>query len=128
MKSVFHVWRGIGLPPQATEVRLILGEQQFWMAFAIQRQIAELTVRGPDGSFCHPTQQGLDSPLLPRPSVAKPECRKQMKVRPLWPTVVNGDSDQDVFGVCFGVFGKHIEIAVAIKNPGVEEFVLKFFP
>ena len=51
-----------------------------------------------------------------------------MKLCRLGTAVVNCDSDENVFGICLGVFDKHIEIAVVIKYASVEQFVFEFFP
>ena len=63
---------------------------------------------------------------FPGPGVSVPECRQQIEMCCLIAAVVNCDSDQDVVGRTLGVFNEDIEIAIAIEDPRVGQFVLKF--
>jgi hypothetical protein len=38
------------------------------------------------------------------------------------------DFDQHVLGIPFGIFDKNIEIAVVVKNAGIQKFVFQFVP
>ena len=51
-----------------------------------------------------------------------------MKFRSLRAPVVNGDADEYVFRIGLRILDKHIEIPVAIKRSGIEEFVLHLLP
>ena len=62
--------------------------------------------------------------VSPRPGIAEPERREQMDRGRFRTAVMNGDLDQNVFGIGLGVFDKHIEVAVVVEDAGVEKFVL----
>ena len=63
-----------------------------------------------------------------RPVVAEPERWKQMQIGRLRSAVGGSDFHQDVIRTGFGVFDKHVEIAVLIEDPRVQEFILHLLP
>ena len=50
-----------------------------------------------------------------------------MQRRRLRSTIVNGDLNQQIFGIALGILDKHIEVSIFVKDAGVEQFVLHFF-
>ena len=46
-----------------------------------------------------------------------------MNLRRLGAAVVYCDLDKQIFGRSFGVFDKHIEVAIIIENAGINQFV-----
>ena len=61
----------------------------------------------------------------PRPHIAKPDGRQQVQRRRIGPAVVDRDSHEHVFGRRLGVFHEHVEVAVVIEDPGVEQLVFE---
>jgi len=51
-----------------------------------------------------------------------------MQLRGLRTPVVDRDFDQKVLWIGLGIFDEHVEIAVGVKHPRIEQFVLKLFP
>ena len=64
----------------------------------------------------------------PTPGVAKPQRRQQVQPRRLGAAVGHGDADQDVVRPGLGVFGQHVEVAVAVEDAGVDQFELRLVP
>ena len=59
------------------------------------------------------------------PGVAIPERRQQVQRRGVGAVVGRADFDQHILGTFLGVFDEHVEIAVFVEDPGVEQFVLQ---
>ena len=94
----------------------------------VQRPLAEIVVRhrirrgvGRDLANLHAR---LGDVVAPRPGVAKPQRREQVERRRVWAAVVGGDQHQDVVGGRLGVLHDHVEVAVVVEDPGVEQLVL----
>src|SRR6478736_2848990 len=66
--------------------------------------------------------------LAPRPAIAKPQRRQQMQLRRFRPAIMDADLDEDVLGRFLGVFHEHVEVAILVKDAGLQEFILKFVP
>ena len=49
-----------------------------------------------------------------------------MQGRRLRPAIGQGDLDQHVAGCSLGVFDEHVEIAVFVKDAGIEQFIFRF--
>src|SRR5581483_3812493 len=62
------------------------------------------------------------------PGVAEPERGQQVERRLVGTAVHGGDPDQDVVGGCLGVLDDHVEVAVAVEDPGVGQLVLRLLP
>src|SRR5271156_950841 len=65
-------------------------------------------------------------PRGPRPSVSKPQMRKNMQDRILGAAIESLDAYTDVLGVGFGILDEDIEIPVVVENAGIEQ--LEFRP
>jgi hypothetical protein len=70
----------------------------------------------------------LRHPLLPRPGVPEPERRKEIEPGGFWPTVVDGDADEDVVRTLLCVLEEDVEVPVFVEDPGVEQLVLELLP
>ena len=58
----------------------------------------------------------------PGPGVAKPKRREHMQRRGLIATIGDGDADEEVVGVGFGVFEGDVEVAAVVEDAGVGDF------
>src|SRR5262249_54911972 len=68
------------------------------------------------------TQTGAIVVTTPGPGIAEPNRGKETQIRFVRPAVDGGDFDEDVFRTRFGILRKHIEIAIAVEHPRVEQF------
>ena len=60
----------------------------------------------------------------PVPGVAKPQGRQHVDRRPLGPAIGDGDPDEDVLGRRLRVLDAHVEVAIAVQHPRVDELEL----
>src|SRR5262245_16548004 len=81
MECILHERSRIRLPPQSRGVGLILSEQEFWIALAIQGSVTKFLMGGLDRSLFQQSKCRLRSILFPRPCVPKPQRRENMKFR-----------------------------------------------
>ena len=68
-------------------------------------------------------QRGLDATGHPRPGIAVPQGRQQVQPCGLRSPVVHGESNEDVFGRGFRVLDAHVEVAIIVEHPGVDELI-----
>jgi len=61
---------------------------------------------------------------IPRPRVAEPDCRHEVERRGFRSHVRRAKAHQDLFGCRLRVHDLHVEEAVVIEGPGVEQLVL----
>ena len=61
----------------------------------------------------------------PRPCVTEPECRKHVQGRRVGAAVVHGHLDEDVIRRSLGVLHEHVEVAILVEDPGVDQLVLE---
>ena len=61
----------------------------------------------------------------PGPGVAEPEGGQEGDGGRDWAAVVDGDTDENVVGVRFGVFGENVEVTGVVEDAGVGEFELR---
>src|SRR3984957_15219975 len=66
--------------------------------------------------------------IAPIPTIAEPDRGQQMKRSRLGAAVEGGDFDQNIFGLGFRVFDKHIEVTVFVENSSVDQFVFGILP
>src|SRR5665811_885037 len=59
----------------------------------------------------------------PRPGVAKPEGRQQMKRRGVRSPVCGADSNQDVLRARFSVLHRDVEVAILGEDTGIEQLI-----
>jgi hypothetical protein len=128
VERILDVGRSARLAPETLRVALILGEQQLRTALAAQPVLAQCMVGGLNGTRRHLTEGRLAIVLDPGPGVPEPERRQQAKPGRFHPTIVHGDSNEQVFRTFFGVFHEYVEIAVFVKHAGVEELILELLP
>ena len=67
-------------------------------------------------------------PGSPRPGVAIPQCRQHMKRRRVGAAIRDRYANHDVVRTGLGIFGAHIEVAVFIKDAGVDQLELRLVP
>ncbi|OPY88293.1 MAG: hypothetical protein A4E72_01355 [Syntrophus sp. PtaU1.Bin208] len=63
-----------------------------------------------------------------RPVITEPERRQQVQFRPFRSPVGGSNTHQDVFRIGFGILHKDVEIAVFVKDAGIEQLILHFLP
>src|ERR1700756_2107219 len=112
------------LSPKAVDIRFVFSKEQFLRAFALQRILANPRVRSVNHLSIDLTQDGLGLALAPRPCISEPERREYIDLCGLRTAIVDGDFDEGVFRISFGIFNKDIEVSIVIENSGVEKFVL----
>lgn len=56
--------------------------------------------------------------------MTRPDLGQHPQPRRLVETVVHGDEHENVIGRVLGIFHRHIEVAVVLEDPGVEDLVL----
>src|SRR6516164_408177 len=83
-------------------------------------------------SWSHQVAQGsqrrLDATRHPRPGIAVPQGWQQVQPCGVSTTVVDGESNDDVFGRCLGVLDEHIEVAIVVEHTGVDELIFAIPP
>ena len=128
VNAVFDVGSAVVDSPQAMRIGFVLGEEQLRRAFAMQPAVAGLVMI----KFNH--RVGRQSCLMqlrttartsPRPGVAEPHRRQQAQIGCFRATVGYRDFDQDVFGVCLGIFHEDIKVAIVVEYSGIEQFELR---
>ena len=70
----------------------------------------------------------LGRPLLPGPRVAEPKVGQEVQGLLLRAAVRGLDADADFLRGTLRVLDGHVEVAVLVKNPGVQKLELRFFP
>ena len=70
-------------------------------------------------------EQGPIAARPPRPQVAKPERRQDVKFGRLGAAIVDRDLDEDVLRRFLGVLDEHVEVAVLVEDPGIDQLVLE---
>src|SRR4029077_16474661 len=60
----------------------------------------------------------------PAPGVAKPDLRQNVERAPLGPSRGRRPADADVLGAPLRVLALHVEVAVAVEDPRVEDLRL----
>src|SRR5277367_6820528 len=73
-------------------------------------------------------ERGMRVIAAPRPSITEPESRKDVQWRRLRSAICDANSDEDVFRGAFCVFDEDVEVAVLVKDAGVDqlEFAIEF--
>jgi hypothetical protein len=126
--AVFDARRGIGRVKEPLRVGFVLGEEKFRGAFRIPEALPEVPVREGDGAAGlipgHLTKRRAGRGAAAGPIIAEPEGGQEVERGGFRAAVVHGDSDEQVLGGRLGVFDQDIKIAVLIKNPGVQQFIL----
>ena len=132
VKRIFHIRRSVFRVEEFFEIRLIFGKQQVRFSFAQQPALAILPMlhfrTHPAGNAVGLANHRPPRIPSPRPGVAEPQRRQQMQRRGLRPAIHGGNLDQDVFDIRFGIFRKHIEIAMLGENTGIHEFKFRILP
>ena len=133
MEGVLETTGGFLLAKNALAVGFIFAEQQFGQCFltvhraGMKFKCAELLVFHHDRrTAAHGPQIRLVQIFFPRPGVAKPQVRQDVKGCSFRPTIVDGHAHQDVFRRILGVFHEHVEVTVIVKNARVEQFKFRF--
>ena len=125
---ILDIRRRIGNPEQTLVIGLVLAEQQLRRGVGAQHPLAQLRVRrtrrGDSRLSVGGRQRRLGDLVTPRPRVTEPQRRQQMQRRRVRAAIVRRDQHQDVIGTGLGVLHDHIEIAVLVEDPGVQQLVL----
>ncbi len=127
VKGVLDERARVGGAEDAFGVRLILCEQQFLGAVAMQDIWAQLGMLGGDGKpashLIRLPQKGLDRRVPQPPSVPEPEVREDVQRGFLRAAVEGRDPDQQVIRRRLGILDKDVEVPVVVEDPRVEQFV-----
>src|SRR5215469_2366735 len=127
--AILNVGRSVWYGENPFFVGFVLRKQEFFGPLAEEKVAAEIRMlcmncrRNRCGSLSH---GWLDSARHPRPGVAIPQCRKQPQAGILPTAIVDTDANEDIFGPSFGVLDENIEVAIAIEDTGIDEFVFSF--
>ena len=71
------------------------------------------------------TQVWLRRSSLPRPGIPEPQGWEYTQPGWLGAAVVDRDLDQDVFRLAFCILHENVEVAIIVKNTGIEQLILK---
>ena len=128
--AVLDVRARVRASPEALGVRVVLGEEELGRAGAVEppgaeRRVIALDRHVADSRAPRPERRALGLGHVPRPGVPVPERRKQMELGRLGAAVRRGDPHEDVVGRRLRVLHRHVEVAVAVEDAGVEELVLR---
>ncbi len=133
VKGVLHKRTRVGNAEKTLPVRLIFGKKQVPAIGLVRRiqqkeKIAERRVIRHDPPIQAAAQFGTHRRLLrqvpPRPRIAKPERRQEVKPRRIGPPVRRGDLDQNIVRPALRIFNLHVEIAVLGKSLRIGDFKL----
>ena len=129
---VLEVGRAAGGSKEPLPVRLVLGEEERRVPFAVQIPRAQVCVgrrdHGGGETARHLGQLRLGGPLLPGPGVPEPEGGEHMEGRRRRTPVCHADLDQQVLGIGLGVLHKHVEVPVLVEHARIEKLVLQLLP
>ena len=64
----------------------------------------------------------------PRPCIAKPHRWQNVQWRRVGSAIVDGDADQQIFGLFLRVFHCDVEIPIVVEGVGIAEFEFAFIP
>ena len=73
-------------------------------------------------------QDRLRVVVAPRPRIPEPQRRQDVQPGGLGASVVDRHPDQDVVRTRLGVFHEHVEVAVVVEDPRVDQLVLEVLP
>src|SRR5262245_4792453 len=94
----------------------IFGEQQIARALAVKVPLPKKTMPRRDGSHVCTGSEDLEFWLFllaaPRPGVPKPQGRQHVDFGGLWPAVEDGNLDEYVLRIGFGVLDEDVEVPV----------------
>ena len=133
MDRVFDISADVRCAEHAFIVGLIFCEQQRDISFAVEEAVAQLGASGRyDAASRFPSahlfQDRFRRTRPPGPGVAKPESGQNMESGGLRAAIHYSDLDQDILRRVFGVFHKHVKVAVAIEDAGLQQFILHLMP
>src|SRR5260370_40309948 len=137
LDSVFDVACAVLADKQPLRVSLILGEKEFSFSFAKEPALSVSLVLDLDPSrsgndvflgdaeLLDLAQGGAIVVSAPRPSVAKPNGRKNRQVRFGRTSVSCTDPDENVFRARFGVLREDVEITVFVEGACIQQLILE---
>mmetsp|Transcript_44993 Transcript_44993/g.104938 ORF Transcript_44993/g.104938 Transcript_44993/m.104938 type:complete len:285 (+) Transcript_44993:1202-2056(+) len=107
-------------------VRVVLAENNLWVAIHVKTESPKLRVRDLDPPlFRRIGHGGLEAIFLPGPGVSEPSLGEQVQLCLLTPAVVGRDLHQRVIHVRLRVLHHYVEVFVLIQDARVEQFVLQ---
>src|SRR5215472_6040711 len=116
VKSIFDEWAAITAIEEAGALGFIFGEEQFGIAGANEPALSVLPMLEFDARIARKrggnSRNGAAEIFSPGPGIAEPELWKDVERGGLRAAINGGDSNQNVFDVGFGVFDKHVEVAI----------------
>ena len=131
-------------PVHARRVRLVEGEEQSAPVLEVEvagaqpieegqtldrLRAAVVGHEGEEPRRVSGTDVGLGGGLFaPGPGVAEPEMRKEVQRSRLGSPIVGRDADGHVFRPGLRVLHDHVEVAVVVEDPGVQELELSRLP
>ena len=119
----------VGDPEDALGVGLVLGEQERDIPVAVQEELAQFgMIRGDASAGREPFRLPERRPIAahqPGPQVAKPERRQDMKSGRLGAAIVDRELDEDVLGRFLRILDEHVEVAVLVEDPGIDQLILE---
>src|ERR1700688_3780086 len=76
------------------------------------------------GSGARFVQLRASGTISPRPRIAEPNWWENPKISGFRATVCDRDLDQNVLDIGLGIFHEHIEVAIFVEYPLIEQFEL----
>ena len=109
-------------------VRFVLREHQFIGPVAVQREIAKVGMRCVESPLACMARLCLDQGFRAAaliPCIAKPEGWQHGELGRLIGAIVHRDLDQQIFGICLGVFNFDITVFILIEDPRIDQFIFR---
>jgi hypothetical protein len=129
---VLDVGRVVGGAENTLVVRLVPGHQHGHRGFGVAPMGAQLRVldehRGVVGGVGIRGERREVGAARPRPGVPEPQRGQDMQDGLVRPTVVRGDPQEQILRRGLRVLHDDVEIAVAVEDSGVEQFVFGVGP
>ncbi len=124
VESILGVHRPAGMTEEPGGIGLVLGKEQPRTPLDAPAEVPQRRV-GRQHRTALGTELRPDGVRAPRPGIPVPELGDQMQRRRLGAAIVGGDPEQDVVAGCLGVLDDHVEVAVVVEGPGVDQLVLR---
>ncbi len=109
---------------QAQRIGFVPGKQKLGNVALPEVKVSESWVVSKDRIAVDPADVATQRVAPPYPGVAEPERRQKMQERILRAAIADRGADQQIVYARLCVLDKNVEVAVSIKDSGVDQFVL----
>ena len=106
------------------EVRVVVGEEQFGRALAMEVPASFVVVLGLDARRACGAQRGSALLAVPTPGIAEPQGGQQIQRRRFRTAIGHADADANVFRIFLRVLHQDIEVAVLVEHARIHQLEL----